>query len=183
MNENVPSILTLHVQATALRDYRFFRNEGKFLFDTRQGLDLVVSNRMLLEAAKANLENLPEGSEDEEKLRDRIREYRKTIAKSFAEVLVQTTSGMSEESRKAMLARLLMALGGGLALIAPVLIMVLHPTKLTAILTTSCFVFAVAVGLAIFMDDSQPKDVMACTAAYTAVLVVFVGVGGGTPSS
>ena len=29
-------------------------------------------------------------------------------------------------------------------------------------------------------DGREPKDVLACTAAYAAVLVVFVGAGGGT---
>lgn len=158
MNANTSSILTLDVQATALRDYRFFRNEGKDFFHTRQGLGSVVNKTNLLEATKADLEKLPEGSEDAEKLRERIREYRKTIEKSFTKILAQTTSGMSKDlqtkARKAMLSRLLMALGGGLALIAPVLVMALHPTTLTAILTRSCCVLAVAVGLAIFMDDS-----------------------------
>jgi archaellum biogenesis protein FlaJ (TadC family) len=82
--------------------------------------------------------------------------------------------------RNALWSRLFMALGGGLALVAPMLIMVLHPQKLTVILTTSCFVVAVAGLLAVFMNDSQPKDVVACTVAYAAVLVVFVGSGGGT---
>jgi hypothetical protein len=29
------------------------------------------------------------------------------------------------------------------------------------------------------MDTAEPKDIIASTAAYTAVLVVFIGVGGG----
>ena len=35
------------------------------------------------------------------------------------------------------------------------------------------------IALAIFMRDSKPKDVVACTTAYAAVLVVFVDLGGG----
>ncbi|KAK3315981.1 hypothetical protein B0H66DRAFT_624787 [Apodospora peruviana] len=83
--------------------------------------------------------------------------------------------GKPRKRQESMIARLLMALVGGLAVVVPVLIMVLHPTKLTAILTTSCFVIAVAVGLAVLMVESQPKDVIGFTAAYAAVLVVFVG--------
>jgi len=94
-----------------------------------------------------------------------------------------TTSGITRvqqrRGRQDMWARLLMALGGGLALIAPMLIMDLHPTKATALVTTCCFVVAVAIALAIFMRDSKPKDVVACTTAYAAVLVVFVGLSGG----
>jgi hypothetical protein len=38
------------------------------------------------------------------------------------------------------------------------------------------FVVAVGVILAWWMDDAQDKDIVTATAAYAAVLVVFVGV-------
>jgi hypothetical protein len=69
--------------------------------------------------------------------------------------------------------RLLMAGFGGVALIGPMLIMTLHPTKVTSLVTTSAFVFVVAVLLAYIMTD--PTNVIGATAAYAAVLVVFVG--------
>ena len=62
---------------------------------------------------------------------------------------------------------------GGAALIAPMLIMTLHQTKLTSLLTTSLFVVAVAVALACWMEDGT--SIVGATAAYAAVLVVFVG--------
>ncbi|KAM5357472.1 hypothetical protein ACJZ2D_016238 [Fusarium nematophilum] len=109
---------------------------------------------------------------------------RKEISTAFLEVLKSTTSGLSSERKhkesRALLARLGMAVGGGLALIVPMLIMVLHPTKLTAILTTSIFTLAMAVALAVFMAHSEPMDIVGFTAAYAAVLVVFIGTGGGT---
>ncbi|KAH8587019.1 hypothetical protein B0O99DRAFT_642917 [Bisporella sp. PMI_857] len=71
--------------------------------------------------------------------------------------------------------RLLIAASAGLALIVPMLIMTLHRTKLTSLLTTSFFVIAVAIVLAYVMEDAQNKDIVAATAAYAAVLVVFVG--------
>lgn len=58
------------------------------------------------------------------------------------------------------------------------MIMALHPSKLTSLLTTSVFTVAVAVALAVFMSDASPKDVVGATAAYAAVLVVFVGANG-----
>ena len=70
--------------------------------------------------------------------------------------------------------RLFMALFGGLSLIAPMLIMRLHPTLLTGLLTTSVFVVIVGVILAWFMTDAQKKDILGATAGYAAVLVVFV---------
>ena len=73
------------------------------------------------------------------------------------------------------LSRLKMALFGGLSLIIPMLIMTLHPTILTALLTTTLFVLAVALILASVMTDAESKDVVGATAAYAAVLVVFIG--------
>lgn len=64
---------------------------------------------------------------------------------------------------------------GGLVLLVPMMIMVLHPTKLTALVTTIVCVLFVTVALSVAVDDAQPKDIFAATAAYAAVLVVFVG--------
>ncbi|KAH7148331.1 hypothetical protein EDB81DRAFT_882758 [Dactylonectria macrodidyma] len=115
---------------------------------------------------------------------DKARKIQQEISTDFLEVLKSTTSGLSSSKKKkesrVLLARLGMAIGGGLALVVPMLIMVLHPTEATALVMTSCFVIAAALGLAVFMADSEPKDIAACTAAYAAVLVVFVGAGGST---
>ncbi|KAK0668355.1 hypothetical protein QBC41DRAFT_321958 [Cercophora samala] len=106
------------------------------------------------------------------------------ITRELRLALTQSTSGLSKykksKDQKMLWQRFSMALGGGLALIGPMLIMVRNPTGDVAIITTSCCVLGVAVILAFFMNDSQPKDVVACTAAYAAVLVVFVGAGGGS---
>jgi drug/metabolite transporter (DMT)-like permease len=77
--------------------------------------------------------------------------------------------------QKAFYQRLYMAAFGGIALIGPMLVMTLHNTKVTALVTTSVFVTVVASLLAWFMEDATPKDIMGATAAYAAVLVVFVG--------
>jgi hypothetical protein len=88
-----------------------------------------------------------------------------------------------ERRRDRLFARLVMAFFGGFALIVPMLIMTLHPTRLTVLLTTSLCVIIVAVALAVYMENAEPKDVMAAVAAYAAVLVVFVGAGSGTGTS
>jgi hypothetical protein len=85
-----------------------------------------------------------------------------------------------EKKWQAFLSRLAIALFGGAALIAPMLIMTLHPSKLTSLLTTSVFVVGVAEVLAWRLEDAKNQDVMAATAAYAAVLVVFVGTGTNT---
>jgi hypothetical protein len=78
------------------------------------------------------------------------------------------------------LSRLAMALFGGAALIAPMLVMTLHQSKLTSLLTISLFVVAVPVVLAWWMEDATNKDIVGAAAAYAAVLVVFVGAGTNT---
>lgn len=88
----------------------------------------------------------------------------------------------------------LFALAGGTALIAPMLIMVLYPSRNTSLVVTCVFVFAFAVGLALYStvityigarykplhdvvkgSNLQAKEILGATAAYAAVLVVFVG--------
>jgi hypothetical protein len=71
--------------------------------------------------------------------------------------------------------RLFMAAFGGAALIEPMLIMTLHPTKVTNLVTVSAFVIVVVVLLAYVMTEATPQDIVGATAAYAAVLVVFVG--------
>ena len=137
-----------------------------------------------LEIAKKRLASHNGSAEASTKLAEETTAMDARVGNAFLKIVQSTTSGMSSDrntaAMEALWSRLVMALGGGLALVGPMLIMVLHPTKITALATTSCFVVAVAISLAIFMQDSQPKDVLACTAAYAAVLVVFVGAGGGT---
>lgn len=73
------------------------------------------------------------------------------------------------------LSRLRMALFGGCSLIAPMLIMRLYPTLVTVLVTASVCILAVSIILAFYMRDAQKRDILAATAAYAAVLVVFVG--------
>jgi hypothetical protein len=81
--------------------------------------------------------------------------------------------------------RFVWGLGGGLALIGPMLLMVLHKTLLTTLLTSSVAVILFAFLIAMISSglipgtktiDLGPRDVLAATATYAAVLVVFVGV-------
>lgn len=84
--------------------------------------------------------------------------------------------GREERSRKqAFTQRIVMALFGGAAVIGPMLVMTLHPSRNTSLITVSLATFLFALLLAIVAKDSAGKDVLAATAAYAAVLVVFVG--------
>ena len=70
---------------------------------------------------------------------------------------------------------------GGLMLLVPMTIMVLIPGVLTSLLTTTLFVYLITLILAIVLSygrkghRAQVKDMFGAVAAYTAVLVVFVG--------
>jgi hypothetical protein len=188
--------------AKAIQDYHAFRAEGGGLFEDSQNLieiGIKVADLELLEslekpkAEDAKDENTkgdatkPEPESEERKIRMKtLEEMRVRIQELYeTELKKATTSGLLKRSKtnaaKALTARIIMAVGGGLALIAPMLIMTLHPTKLTRLLTSSCFMIVVAVALAAFMDTAEPKDIIASTAAYAAVLVIFVGVAGNGP--
>jgi hypothetical protein len=85
-------------------------------------------------------------------------------------------AGQEERERKsASTLRLRMGLFGGVALIVPMLIMALHPTKDVALITTSVVTIVFATIIAFGARDSSGKDVLLVTAAYAAVFVVFVG--------
>jgi len=85
----------------------------------------------------------------------------------------------SELQRRYM--KIAMAVFGGMTLLVPMLIMVLHPGILTVLVTTSVSVLTVAVTLAAIVKEADAKDTVLATLAYAAVLVVFVGASG--PSS
>jgi hypothetical protein len=75
-----------------------------------------------------------------------------------------------------------MALFGGVALIIPVLIMAFHPTRNTCLITSIVATLLFALILSFEARDSTGKDVLTATAAYAAVLVVFLGTSlGGLP--
>ncbi|KAJ8128174.1 hypothetical protein O1611_g5462 [Lasiodiplodia mahajangana] len=70
--------------------------------------------------------------------------------------------------------RFSMSIVGGVALIGPVLLMVLHKTIVTDLVTTSVAVVVVSALLTVF-SSATPEMLLNTITAYTAVLVVFVG--------
>jgi hypothetical protein len=69
--------------------------------------------------------------------------------------------------------RLGVAAVGGIFLMVPMWLMVLHNTLWTGLVSTTLFVAVFGLMAAAFLESSM--DVMSSTAAYAAVLVVFVG--------
>lgn len=68
-----------------------------------------------------------------------------------------------------------MAVLGGAALIIPVVIMTLKPTLVGNLVTAAVSTVIFAVIMVGFATDASGKDVLASTAAYAAVMVVFIG--------
>ncbi len=66
---------------------------------------------------------------------------------------------------------------GGLALVVSMLIMAIHPLREKTLITASLAVFLFALGLA-WKSSAQRQEILAVTAAYAAVMVVFVGIRG-----
>lgn len=82
---------------------------------------------------------------------------------------------LQAEKIKLYIRRLIMGVLGGLAIIVPMLIMVLHNSLPTTLATTSLATLLFAIVLARSGQPKEPEGVLAATATYAAVLVVFVG--------
>lgn len=81
---------------------------------------------------------------------------------------------ISEREFEAVLKRFGMGLLGAVALLAPMILMVLHKDKLTTLLTVSVATLIFAFLIAVY-SHKRPLELFSITAAYSAVLVVFVG--------
>lgn len=71
--------------------------------------------------------------------------------------------------------RFIGALCGGLSVIAPMLIMAINPSQIKTLVTASVAVLLFSIGLA-WRSSARIDALLATTAAYAAVMVVFVGV-------
>ena len=81
---------------------------------------------------------------------------------------------VARETRNAFAERLWMGAFGGAALIGPMLPLVLHRDQNTSIITASVATSPFTLVLGFGARELGGKDILAATAAYAAVLVVFV---------
>lgn len=81
------------------------------------------------------------------------------------------------EREHGMRQRFVAAIFGGLSVIAPMLVMAIHPSEVKTLVTASVAVVGFSLALA-WKSSAQVETLLATTAAYAAVLVVFVGVNG-----
>ena len=90
---------------------------------------------------------------------------------------------LRREEKYATLERLILGSFGGIMLLGPMLLMVLHYDRNTTLITTCVSTVLFTIVLAIFARGMAGKDVLATVAAYAAVLVVFVGTSTAPSSS
>lgn len=162
---------TLEHYTTALRNLKYMLEPAS----TNQRTARFLRNLLYIESTRDSAVMVDAGVMTAESVRGRV----------YLDVPDYTGYGgfssrkdLALEYSRGFLSRLKMALFGGIALVAPMLIMKLHPSELTGLLTTSFFVLAVGIILAWYMKDADKKDILGATAAYAAVLVVFVGTSG-----
>ena len=84
-----------------------------------------------------------------------------------------TGHGGKKQAFKEFLKRFRMAVFDGFSLMTPMLIMSLHKTRVTKLVTSSVFVLVAWLILAWLMKDARNKDIWTAATAYAAVL--FVG--------
>jgi VIT1/CCC1 family predicted Fe2+/Mn2+ transporter len=87
------------------------------------------------------------------------------------------TIDQRKKSLRDMVRRFGIAILGGVALIVPMLVMTLHKSRNTGIITASLATFVFAAFVAAF-SNAQGHQLLNAVAAYAAVLVVFVGASG-----
>jgi uncharacterized membrane protein len=150
--EKDPFVVTTKID---LDDILFNQVGQKFREDRSDGGDYLISE---LDEATANA-------------KERADNRRKSV-------LFKPRNATKEGAEtRAFLGRVGMACLGGVFLIGPMLLMVLHKTLVTTLVTSSVCVFAFGIVMAGFIDDAF--NVLSATAAYAAVLVVFVGTSSG----
>jgi hypothetical protein len=111
---------------------------------------------------KAELLNQKDENYEKGKLEEQVGAFR------------QRTRMNKDRNFRLLMERFIMALSGGIALIGPMLLMVLHRDRTTLLSTTSVATLLFAAALARF-SSGAPEVIVGVVAAYTAVLVVFVG--------
>ena len=163
------AMLNIAFIARAMEMYRSFcRKPG----DLRDNADVQSMGRKMLEYDEA----MSKAAEDDPELAEKKLELHEYFLESVMKIgVTRVHAEMQADESASFIRNLLMALFGGFALVVPMLIMTLHSTRLTSLLTTSVFVFTVALLLAWYMRETDPMQIVSVTAAYAAVLVVFVG--------
>jgi hypothetical protein len=90
---------------------------------------------------------------------------------------------LEREKRSNFKERLWMGAFGGIALLGPMLLMVLKPSRTTSLSTVCVATTLFTLILAFMAKNLKGQEVLAATATYAAVLVVFIGTSSTPPST
>lgn len=90
---------------------------------------------------------------------------------------VRQTISDKRKRRRGLRNRVAMAIFSGAAFIIPMVIMTVFNSTINTIIVAGAFTLAIGLILAFWMTNASTKDIIAATAGYAAVLVVFVGSG------
>ncbi|KAI6899168.1 hypothetical protein KC318_g9309 [Hortaea werneckii] len=158
---------TLHAYCNAVRDLDYMKAVAER--GTEQDLFIIRSSRALEREILKMASLIPDHVLPKGKLQPALDRKNRELAGDNSR-----RYAVKMDARKRRLRRFGMAGCGGLLVIVPVVHMAIVPGRLSSLVTTSAamIVFAVLVTLG---TDRGPNDVLATTAAYAAVLVVFVG--------
>lgn len=183
MKQQIPLIFPLPLMrdtAQAIKNFQaireFYSGIGELSFTEDKMLMLWASTTV----ATSELEKQADVNNDDS-LREFVQVTRARLAEEeklffdnpFLSAIGNRSSGVVNVQKFAN--RLALGIFGGLSLLVPMLIMVLYPTTITHLVTTIVSVMLVAISLSLAMGKSGSKDIFTAVAAYTAVLVVFVG--------
>ncbi|KAK0710484.1 hypothetical protein B0T21DRAFT_376666 [Apiosordaria backusii] len=167
LNEEVDKLLSKY--AKAIRNYETLSQEAIDPF-------IVSRTQVVFEAILVIL-----GSEKHIKKRNaRLAAQRGLKGMSWAEANnsyreLNRDFRIMKQKKEAFTERLWMGAFGGVAVIRPMILMVLKPDRNTSLITVSVATAIFIIVLAYGAKGLAGKDVLAATAAYAAVLVVFVG--------
>jgi hypothetical protein len=135
------------------------RPKDPFIVTSKRKADALVLKDALKELDRNDFESFP---------------YETPLEEKYEPIGGGTRKKTSQKTRfKNFVIRLGMAAVGGGFLIGPMWLMVLHNTPYTALISTSVCVFIFGVIMALVLEDLM--NILSVTAAYAAVLVVFVG--------
>lgn len=172
-----PTLLLIpNLTANAIRDYDFMTEKQVESLRNQDSDPFQITTRDLLSYQLMNETNVIPLSTPEHPVKVHRPKDRRFKEGQFYNILPGSSRGFlnARIDLAYFWERITMGLLGGLALIAPMLLMVLHKDLLTTLLTVSVSVILFAAALAAF-TQLKGETVLASVAAYAAVLVVFVG--------
>lgn len=172
-------MLIRKLKVAATRDNDYIRTcihrgiDDPFLVGTEKHVDAAILNAALLDIPEAELrkEGLWATADGEDKRRKF--NFVPPVEKEPRAIGGTRMATTRKQKTQLFLQRVLFSIVGGIFLVGPMWLMAVLNAKYVSLISTSVFVFLAGLLAAWKLDD--PKTVLSTTAAYAAVLVVFVG--------